>query len=644
MKDNRIDRDPRPARGLPSAASEDAWTSTFNAVPDLIVIVDKEYRIVRANRAMTDRLGIDPDECIGKECYACVHGTVGPVPFCPHARLIEDGCEHTAEIHEEKLGGDFLLIVSPLHNVEGELIGSVHIARDITEKKRAQEALRESEEKWRSLFENSQDIVFMTSLDGTVIDINPAGLELSGYTREELVGKNIIENYTNAEKRQQFVQDIAQTGFLKDFDVDLKRKNGTVANCLVTATRRKDAQGNVIGFQGSLKDITEKKKLEEQLVHAQKMEAVNALAGGIAHNFNNILVGIMGYSEYLLLKKHQGDPDYKALKTIYDGTVRASELTRQLLNTARSGRHRPTKMRVNDVVEKVLPLISGTLDKSIEIVTRLETDLMLIEGDAGQLEQSLLNLCINARDAMPTGGRLIIETENKRLGQDFVKAHLGAQEGDHVVISVTDTGIGIPPQIRGRIFEPFFTTKAQGSGTGMGLSTVYGIMKSHKGQITVESEVGGGTTFRLYFPAVGEGVRAALPTKEPEDFSGNETILIIDDDPVVRELWGDFLRENGYRVITARDGNEGIDLAGRQNGHIDLIILDFVMPDPGEEKTLARIKEIVPDAKVLVTSAYSRSGQIRNLLAMGADSFIQKPIQLKKLVRKVRETVDKKKG
>jgi two-component system cell cycle sensor histidine kinase/response regulator CckA len=410
----------------------------------------------------------------------------------------------------------------------------------------------------------------------------------------------------------------------------------------VTAVPRRDRHGNVIGFHGSIEDISEKKRLEQQVIRTQRMEALSALAGGIAHNFNNILVGIMGYSEYLLSKKEPDDRDYRALKTIHEGALRASELTRQLLSTTRGERHSPTKMNLNDVVEKVLPLVAGTFDTTIEIETHLARDLMLIEGDPGQWEQSLLNLCINARDAMPTGGRLVIETENKVLDEDFAKTHLGARVGSHVILSVTDTGVGIAPEIKDRIFEPFFTTKAKSGGTGMGLSTVWGIVKDHRGHITVYSEPGAGTTFRICIPALEGSMNAPESADEIEDSSGSETILLVDDEATVREIWGDFLREKGYRVITAENGKEGIDAFCRHRGEVDLIIVDFVMPGLGGEKTAQKIREIEPRAKVLFTSGYSKNGPIGEYLNGGTDPFIQKPVPLKELGNKVREILNKK--
>ncbi len=404
---------------------------------------------------------------------------------------------------------------------------------------------------------------------------------------------------------------------------------------------RKENKAN--GFQGTLRDITDKKRLEAQILQTQKMEAVASLAGGMAHNFNNILVGIMGYAEYLLAKKDKEDPDYKALTTIYEGTVRASELTRQLLNTARAGEYYPQEINLNDIIKKLLPLIQGTFDKSIEIKTDLAANLAPIEGDAGQLEQSLLNLAINARDAMSSDGVLTFKTKNQHLDERFVKNHLDAGEGDYVLLSVSDTGHGISPQIQGRIFEPFFTTKEDKGGTGMGLCSVYGIVKNHKGLITVASDVGKGATFTLYFPTGSEKVEETQwPVLKKRKGKKNELILLIDDEPVVREMWGDFLNTLGYRVITARDGKEGIGVFEQNRDQIDLVILDLIMPRLGGKETLIRIKEINPDIKVIITSGYTEYEKMREMLGKKTVGFIPKPSQLAEISLKIQEVLHKK--
>ncbi len=434
------------------------------------------------------------------------------------------------------------------------LSDTISLAMEADERKSAETALQESEKQYRTLFETSLDTLFTVDLGGTFTSINQAGEDLIGYPRDELIGKN-FRTFLSPEMADTVFSaynSLYKTGEpLRGFRYSFTRSDGqerTVEGYV--ALHRKGE--TVIGFQGTIRDITERLKLEQQLIQSQKMEAVGTMAGGIAHNFNNIMVGIMGYSEYLMMKKKSDDPDYKALSVIHEGTVRASELTKQMLGISRGGRFNLTAVKLNQLIERILPLVTGTLNKAIDVQTHLSPYLMTMEGDVSQIEQCLLNLCINARDAMPEGGNLIIETRNQMLDDDFVKSHLGASAGPHVVVAITDTGIGISPEIRDHIFEPFFSTKQQKGGTGMGLATVYGIVRSHRGIISVYTELGEGTSFKLYFPVSTTAVEERPVKHEVSRSVPGATILLIDDEPVVREMWGDFLTQKGYHVITAR--------------------------------------------------------------------------------------------
>ncbi|MBT8491203.1 MAG: response regulator, partial [Deltaproteobacteria bacterium] len=398
--------------------------------------------------------------------------------------------------------------------------------------------------------------------------------------------------------------------------------------------------GEMIGVQGTIKDITEKKRLEQQLVQAQKMEALGNLAGGIAHNFNNILLGIMGYSELLMNKKDENDPDFKAVKTIFEGTTRAAEMTRQLLNVARAGEHVARKMQPEYIVKNTLPLIKNILDKRIDITTHIQKSIKPIIGDQGQLEQCLLNLCINARDAMPKGGELLIEIENRYLEEDYAQSHLEALTGEYVVLTVSDTGVGMTLDVKQRIFEPFFTTKGDRGGTGMGLATLYGIIKNHNGFINVYSEQGIGTTFKLYLPASTALVEEIPVEDASETMRGTETILLIDDELHVLDMWGDLLEENGYVVLTAEDGSRGVEIYRERADKIDLVILDYIMPGMGGKAVIKRLKEIDGDVKILVASGYSENGQAKGILNGDTAGFIQKPATIKEFLRKVRTVID----
>jgi PAS domain S-box-containing protein len=523
------------------------------------------------------------------------------------------------------------------------LADTVSLAMEAHERKNAETALQESEEGYRTLFENSFDTLFATDLKGSFTTLNKAGEDLTGYPRAELIGKN-YRDYVSPEVAERIFNaynTLYRTGRpLSGLRYSFVGKDGRerTVEGYVTLQKKGDV---VIGFQGALKDITERLRLEHQLIQSQKMEAVGTMAGGIAHNFNNIMVGIMGYSEFLMMSKEPDDPDYKALSIIHEGTVRASELTKQMLSVSRGGQFNLVTVRLNQVIERILPLVTGTFDKSIDVKTHLAPDLMTMEGDVSQIEQCFLNLCINSRDAMPQGGKLIIETKNQTLDDDFVRSHLGAITGPHVVITISDTGMGISPEIRDHIFEPFFTTKQPEGGTGMGLATVYGIVRSHKGIISVYTEIGRGTTFKLYFPTSSGEVEERVVPRETNQSVPGATILLIDDEPVVREMWGDFLIQKGYRVITAEDGLEGVERFRGLKDEIELVILDLIMPRLGGRETLAALKKIDPSVRVLVTSGYSENGQAGEVVDLGIDGFLQKPCRLTLLEKQITEILRK---
>jgi len=511
---------------------------------------------------------------------------------------------------------------------------------DVTEQKLAQEALIRSEENLRNFFETSRDVLYISSIDGKIVEINNRAEDLSGYSRSELFEMSVIDLYKNPADRKRVMDMVINNGYVTDYEIEMLKKDGSIVHCLFTSTVRKDNEGTITGFQGSIQDVTEKKRIEQQLIHAQKMEALGNLAGGIAHNFNNILVGIMGYAEFLMHKKQEGDPDYKAVKTIFESTTRAADMTRQLLSVARAGEHVARRIQPESIVKNTLQLIKNLFDKNITINTHIQENIKPIIGDQGQLEQCLLNLCINARDAMTAGGELLIEVENRHIDEEDARSHLEAQTGDYVILSVSDTGIGMSPEVRKRIFEPFFTTKLDTGGTGMGLATLYGIIKNHNGFINVYSEENVGTTFKLYLPVSMKKVEKPQPEEAPETTEGTETILLIDDEHHVLDMWGDLLGESGYTVMIADDGAQGVEMYREHQDEIDLVILDYIMPGMGGPDVIERLMEIDPDVKILIASGYSENGHVKGILNNDIVGFIQKPATMKEILSKVRTAID----
>ncbi len=617
--------------------------NVFEFTGTAMLIVEEDMTITKCNHVFEELVGYTKEEIEGTMRWTAFVHPDELTRMVNYHRARRSG-DTAAPASYESRAIDKNGIVKHIHITIGfvsETRQTVAAILDITDRKRAENALRESEEKLRHLFDSSKDVIFLSTITGWFYDINRAGEEFFGYSRDELLGLDTQDIYKNENDRQVLHEAIETLGFVKDWEVTFKKKDGTLVDSLITATLRRDREGNVIGYQGIIKDISDRKRLEQQLAAAKRMEAIGTLAGGMAHNFNNILVGIMGYSELLLEKKDAKDPDYKALRIIHEGTVSASKLTKELLSIARGGDYSLVKLNLNTLIKRFLPLITGTLDTSIEVKTYLAENLPLIEGDMSRIQQCLLNLCINARDAIPDGGKILIETYYQHLGEDFVRAHLGTHTGDYAVVSVTDNGEGIPEEHKPHIFEPFFSTKDQKRGTGLGLSTVWGIMKSHKGLITVYSEPHEGTTFKLYFPAISGKLRQPAPLKVDRVVPGSDTILIIDDEPIVRETWSDALSERGFTVIVAEDGAEGIDIFKKEKDAIDLVILDFIMPVMGGGETFLKLKEIKPDIKVLISSGYGANGIVWEGIGGKAEGFIQKPCPISYLIEKVGEIVKK---
>ncbi|MFQ6028509.1 MAG: GAF domain-containing protein, partial [Dehalococcoidia bacterium] len=366
----------------------------------------------------------------------------------------------------------------------------------------SQEALRKSEEKYRSLFEQSRDAIYFRDREGWFIDVNQATVDLFGYTRQELMAMNIIDLCADSESRLEFQEEIEKTGSVRDLETRFCRKDGAELECLLSATVRRGPDGSVLGYEGIIHDVTERRQLEVQFLQSQKMESLGRLAGGIAHDFNNLLAGILGFASLLRSKLEPTSENYEFAQIIEKATQRGSQLTQQLLTAARKGPFEARPMDVNETTQEVVQILSHTLSKDITIVSRFQSNLPLIQGDMNQIHQVLLNLCINASDAMPNGGTLTLANQSVHLDEDFCRQHLSLEPGQYVQVSVSDTGEGIGEADRSKIFEPFFTTKESGKGTGLGLSVVYGIVKNHRGTVEVHSERGQGSTFTVYLPVL----------------------------------------------------------------------------------------------------------------------------------------------
>ncbi len=626
--------------------SEERLKLIFEYAPDAYYLNDFDGTFVDGNKAVEELIGYRKDELVGKSFLDL--GLLPPDQMAKAAAHLaanrEGRATGPAELMLNRKDGTRVTVEVRTFAVKiGDQPLALGIARDITERKRAEQQVRESEAKYRSLFENSVDVVYITSDDGRLIDINPAGVELFGASsKEELLRLNVAHDiYANPEDRQAFLEAITAQGFVRDYEVMLKNKNGELTNMLVTASAMRDENGQIVAHQGIMRNVTEKRRLEQQLFQAQKMESVGRLAGGIAHDFNNILGGILGYASFLKTKASVDHPFYKYIDTIEQGAVRAAELTSQLLAFARGGKYNTRPSDLNGIVNETLKLIGRTFDKCIEIRTALHPELGAVEADPAQMQQVLMNLCVNAGDAMPNGGILCIETGPVTINEKHAERHAELKPGEYVCLSVSDTGIGMDKETRQKVFEPFFTTKEEGKGTGLGLSMVYGVVKNHGGHVNVYSEAGHGSTFRVYLPVNGKPEIGQIAELEiPE--GGTEVVLVIDDEAPIRSLAEDILTSYGYRVLCVEDGAEGVQIYRDSWNEIDLVILDMVMPKIGGRETFLKLKEINPSIKALLSTGYSQNEKTKEILESGVHGFIQKPYDVNELLTKVRMVLDEK--
>lgn len=529
----------------------------------------------------------------------------------------------------------------------------------ITLLERAEEALRESKEKYKHLFEaskraeelyrsfldSSADAIAIYDLKGRTRYVNPAFTHLFGWALEEIEGRSIPMIPEPEEKKTRgMVRALIRRGVsYHGFETKRLTKDGRLLDVSISASRVDDHHGELSGVLVTFRDISERKGLEAQLLHAHKMEAIGTLAGGIAHDFNNILQAISGYSQILLMGKKSDDPDYMKLEAIEQSAQKASELTKQLLIFSRKVHSELRQMDLNRSVETASRLLERTIPKMIRIELRLGKGVHDIHADSVQVEQIIMNLGVNARDAMPEGGRLILKTKNTRLDETYCRAHVGAVAGDYVQMSVRDTGCGMDEQVLEHLFEPFFTTKEAGKGTGLGLAMVYGIVKNHGGYISCSSHPGEGTTFDIYFPVLHAGGEKRREKKKDDRHvsGGHESVLLVDDEQTIREVVQDMLDRFGYRTLSADSGERAIEIFKSSGEPIDLVILDLNMPGMGGHKCLEELLKIDSGVKIIIASGYSDNKKVQETLNTGAAGFICKPYKYKDILQKVREILDK---
>lgn len=513
------------------------------------------------------------------------------------------------------------------------------IVHDITEQKRAREASLQSERKYRALFDESKDGVYSVLRNGEIADVNPAFLEMFGFPRDEMIGKNMSELYTDPYALTKFQREIEHTGFVKDYEVGFRKKDGTEICCLMTSSLQLGNEGSLEGYRGIIRDLTSRKQLQRQLFQAQKMEAIGTLAGGIAHDFNNLLTIILGFSELLLMGKEEDDPAYGDLQKIRHSARSGADLINRILTFSRKTETNPRPLNLNREIEHVKKMLIRTIPKMIEIEVDLSHDLDRVNADPTQIEQILMNLAVNAKDAMPEGGKLTISTRNRVLDEHYCRMNLGVKPGNYTLLTVADTGEGMSTETLQHMFEPFYTTKGTGRGTGLGLAMVYGIVEQHGGHITCSSEIGTGTTFDIYLPAIAREADEEAHKTKPTLAHGTETLLLVDDEDFIRDLGRRILERSGYRVLVAANGKEALVLYRKEHDRIALVILDLIMPEMGGRQCLAELLQIDPQVKVIIASGYLAEAHAGEL-ATAAKAVVSKPYDITQLLRAVREALD----
>jgi len=619
--------------------SEERYRMIFEQSPLGIIHFDQKGVIVDCNKKFVEIMGSSRKKLIGFNMLKSLRDK-------KMLSAVEAALSKGTGYYE----GDYLSVtggkLTPMRAIynritpeDGSFLGGLSLYEDITERKRAEEELRDSEERLKTILDSLQaGIVCINAETHIIVDANPAAIEMIGAPKNQIIGHVCHKYICPAEKGKCPITDLGQE--VDNSERTLLTATGAEVPILKTATPiLLNGQAHLLDI---FIDITEKKKLEAQLQQAQKMEAVGTLAGGIAHDFNNILQAIFGYTQILLMGKEPSNPDYEKLEAIEKSAQRASDLTKRLLIFSRKVESKLRPVDLNNEIEQVSQMLERTIPKMINIELHLSEDINIINADPAQIEQIMMNLGVNARDAMPEGGSMIFETENVILAEEYCKTHLGSKPGQYVKLSISDTGQGMDKETLRHIFEPFYTTKDIGKGTGLGLAMVYGIVKSHSGYIMCYSEPDEGTIFKIYFPIIEKEPKRVESKKEKVPIKGgNETILLVDDEEAIRELAEDILTRFGYTVLMASDGETALEIYREKKEEINLVILDIIMPGMGGRKCLEELLKMNPKSRIIIASGYSINGPAKKVLEAGAKGFISKPYDMRGMLQTVRKILDK---
>ena len=613
----------------------------------IVAVTDSQGKITSVNDKFCAISKYSREELIGQD-HRIINSGHHPKEFFRNLwATITNGRVWRGDIKNKAKGGSFYWVATtivPFLAEDGKPRQYIAIRVDITERKRVEEALQRSEARVRRLVESNIVGIGIGTLDGKLLNGNDAFLNILGYSREEILSgvlswdKITPPEYNGVD--QQAVEQLRNTGIAPAWEKEFIRKDGSRVAVLIGIVTLATEQGGMEAVSFVV-DISERKQLEQQLRKAQKMEAIGQLAGGIAHDFNNLLTVIIGYSEFLLGRTGLDGKVHSYCEEIMKAGNRAASLTRQLLAFSRQQVLAPTVLNLNTVVVETEKMLRRLIGEDIKLRTALDPTLGSVKVDPGQVEQIIMNLAVNARDAMPGGGKLVIETSNTDLDDEYAAHHPPFIAGRYVLLAVTDTGIGMDEETKTHIFEPFFTTKEIGKGTGLGLSTVYGVVKQSGGYIWVYSELGHGSVFKIYLPRVDQPVQRSQPSElAPEIHRGTETVLLVEDEESVRTLTRSLLEEGGYTVIEASSGTHALEVAGRYSGPIHLLLTDVVMPGMNGRELAQKMIANYPAVKVIYTSGYTGSFSSHEDLFDPGAILIQKPFSRTTLLRKVHDALD----
>lgn len=611
----------------------------LNAIPDIIGVQDTQRRILRFNKAGYRFFGKSESDIIGKHCYEMIDEQ-GPCENCVSAHILKTGQPSQLEKYVESKQVWMDIRAYPILDMDGRVIRIVEHWRDITELKESQASLVESEEKYRLLVENAKEAIFIYQNDKFRF-YNQRGKEMAekiGLLRDQRPLIDFMhpdERNITSEKIKMRLNGQEEKPSALVLRL-LNHKNDVMWVELITVNLKWKGKPATLNFA---RDITRDKKLERRFQEAQRMESIGTLAGGIAHDFNNLLMGIQGNVSLMYLEAENDPSLNEKLTSIEECVDSGSRLTKQLLGFARGGKYVVKPIDLNQLLKSSVEMF-GRTRKSVIIHDQYEKDLWTVVADGNQIEQVLVNLFLNAWQAMGGAGDLTLQTKNMVLDEHFVTPH-EVKPGRYAKITVTDTGIGMAEDIQQRIFEPFFTTQDPGRGTGLGLASAFGIIKNHSGIITVDSRLGKGSTFSVYLPASDKKPETEITPADNIEI-GTETILLVDDEAYIIDVGELMLQGLGYTVLTAKNGQDAVQIYSELKDSIDLVVLDMVMPEMGGEQVFHAIRKFKPDIKVLFASGHYVSDQTHNLLKSGASDFLQKPFSLRQLSTKIRALLDDK--